>query len=113
MFQLSEQNLGGRDLDVSIAKRLAEKLEHEQGINVKSDPKAWLKLMMAVNKARNRLSIDTTAQVNVENLYGSTDFYHSVTQAEFREWVSPQLTKFRDFMNSVANLMADLGSASN
>ena len=66
MFQLSEQNLGGRDLDVSIAKRLAEKLEHEKGISVKSDPKAWLKLMMAVNKARQHLSTNKTAEVNIE-----------------------------------------------
>ena len=103
MFQITEQNLGGRDLDVSIAKRLAEKLEHEEGINVKSDPKAWFKLMIAVNKARQHLSDSETAEVNVEQLYGSNDFYHSLTQEEFREWASPQLSKFEDFMNKVAN----------
>ena len=99
MFQFTERNLGGRDFDVSVAKRLAEKLEHEEGIQVKSDPKAWFKLVEAVNKARIGMSIDTSAQVKVDTLYGSKDFRHTLIEAEFREWASPQLTKFKEIMN--------------
>ena len=51
MFSITEQNLGGRDIDVSVANRLVEKLKHEEGVDIKSNPKAWFKLTEAVNNA--------------------------------------------------------------
>jgi len=39
--QKSLRNLGGRDLDVAVAKRLAQAFEAAHGIDVTDIPKAW------------------------------------------------------------------------
>ena len=50
--QKSERNLGGRDLDVAVAKQLAKVFSQQSGADVTGLPKSWLDLIEAVKKAR-------------------------------------------------------------
>ena len=79
----SDPNLGGRDLDRSVASHLAVEFEQQTGIDVSGDQKAVFRLMEAAQSAREKLSIMPDANITIERLSQSKDFTKVLTRDEF------------------------------
>jgi heat shock protein 4 len=45
-----DQNLGGRNIDMMLAQRFAAEFQKKHNVDVFADPKAMIKLMLAVEK---------------------------------------------------------------
>ena len=68
LYEQTERNLGGRDIDKVVARRIAKDFEKTSGVDVTTDSKAMTTLEAAVNKSRSMLSVDDTTKINVDLL---------------------------------------------
>jgi molecular chaperone DnaK len=60
-----DSHLGGDDFDRSLVDYLAEEFQHENGIDLRSDPQALQRLFEAAEKAKVELSSMAQTQVNL------------------------------------------------
>ena len=86
-----DPNLGGRDFDTAIAGWLADRFHEKTNLDARANPKAWIKLMEAAEKAKKTLSPVgvTEARVNVECLLDDRDLSVSITRDVFEELSQP------------------------
>ena len=62
----SNKNLGGRDLDWLILQKVSEEFKSEHNIDLMDLPKCRITLTNAIEKARNALTADTEAFIQVD-----------------------------------------------
>ena len=86
------RNLGGRDLDIAIAKRIAVVFKEQTGSDVRHIPKAWLRVMQAAEKAKQHLTIDNKAIIRIEALQRGNDLDYILTVQEFSQIIAESLT---------------------
>ncbi len=75
-----------RHLDARLAEFLAEQFVQQRGGQVSlkavfSDPRAMLKLLVAARKAKEVLSTNTQARVQVNSLLEGQDFVFTVSRS--------------------------------
>lgn len=92
-----ETNLGGRDFDRVIAEWLADRFQERTNLDVRGNPKAWLKLMEAAEKAKKTLSPAGVmeARVNVECLMDDRDLSVAIKREEFEELAAPLVERIQ------------------
>jgi heat shock protein 4 len=80
-----DRNLGGRNFDELIAKKIAAAFKAKHGDDPWENPKARLKLLDAAEKAKKTLSPAgvTEARISIECLYNDLDFNMPLTLEEF------------------------------
>ena len=66
MATSSDRNCGGRDLDTLVANYFCEEWKTKYKVDARSNPKAWMRLMLAAEKTRKVLSANLTAPINIE-----------------------------------------------
>ena len=91
--------LGGDDFDDRIIDLLADKVQAEQGVNVRSDPVAFQKLKEASERAKIELSESEVARVEIPDLLEHEGrmitLQHDITVDEFNKLVKDLV--FRTF----------------
>jgi len=86
-----DQNLGGRNIDMMLAQRFAAEFQKKHNVDVFADPKAMIKLMLAVEKTKITLTPIgvPSANCNIECLKGDYDLNSRISIDEFNELCEP------------------------
>ncbi|GEQ72325.1 hypothetical protein JCM33374_g6012 [Metschnikowia sp. JCM 33374] len=88
-----DKHFGGRDFDHAIANHFAEEFKGKYKIDVKSNPKAFYRVLAAAERVKKVLSANTQAPINIESLMNDIDVSSSLTRDELEEYVKPLLDR--------------------
>ncbi|KAM9907743.1 hypothetical protein OXX80_007508 [Metschnikowia pulcherrima] len=88
-----DKHFGGRDFDHAIANHFAEEFKAKYKIDVKSNPKAFYRVLAAAERVKKVLSANTQAPINVESLMDDIDVSSSLTRDELEQYVTPLLNR--------------------
>lgn len=102
-----DRNLGGRDFDMAMLNHFAAEWKTKTGLDILSNHKAKLRLLVAIDKVKQQLSGYTTLTklpVNVECLQNDRDFssfidtdtWASITQSLIQRALEPVKTVIRE-----------------
>jgi heat shock protein 5 len=80
-----DTHLGGEDFDLRVVEFYSKFVKEKHQKDIKSDPKAFQKLKMAVEKAKRTLSSETEATIEIESLIDGIDFKQKLTRAKFED----------------------------
>jgi heat shock protein 4 len=93
----SDSDVGGRELDVAIAKLFADEFKSKTGVDAWSDRKARLKLLVAAEKAKITITpfgVNVT-KVGVECLKDDRDFTSALTLEQLDELAAPYMQRMQ------------------
>jgi len=86
-----DTQLGGTDMDLSIAEWLADEFKGEYGMNLQDDPTAWRRLLEAAEKAKIELSNVIETEINLPYLTadktGPKHIQRKLTRAKLEDLV--------------------------
>ncbi|KAF3316827.1 adenyl-nucleotide exchange factor sse1 [Orbilia oligospora] len=88
-----DRHFGGRDFDKAIADHFADEFKEKFKIEVKSNPKAYTRLMTGVEKVKKVLSANAQAPLNVESIMNDIDVRGMLKREELEELVKPLLDR--------------------
>ncbi|RVD89673.1 uncharacterized protein DFL_000670 [Arthrobotrys flagrans] len=88
-----DRHFGGRDFDKAIADHFATEFKEKFKIDVKSNPKAYTRLMTGVEKVKKVLSANAQAPLNVESIMNDIDVRGMLKREELEELVRPLLDR--------------------
>lgn len=88
-----DKHFGGRDFDYAIANHFADQFKDKYKIDVRSNPKAFYRVLTASEKVKKVLSANTSAPINIESLMNDVDVSSSLTREELEEYVKPLLER--------------------
>lgn len=88
-----DKHFGGRDFDYAIANHFADQFKDKYKIDVRSNPKAFYRVLTASEKVKKVLSANTSAPINIESLMNDVDVSSSLTREELEEYVQPLLQR--------------------
>ncbi|KAF3161561.1 adenyl-nucleotide exchange factor sse1 [Orbilia oligospora] len=88
-----DRHFGGRDFDKAIADHFADEFKGKFKIEVKSNPKAYTRLMTGVEKVKKVLSANAQAPLNVESIMNDIDVRGMLKREELEELVKPLLDR--------------------
>lgn len=82
----SDANLGGRDFDKNLANHFNEEFKIRYKIDAKTKPRAWLRLMTAVEKLKKQMSSNNISlPLNIECFMDDKDVSSKMDRAKFEE----------------------------
>ncbi len=90
-----DRSLGGRDITWALAQHIGEEFKNKHGVDVRSKPKAMLKLLDAADKAKKTLSpigVDH-AMINIESLAEDLDFSFQLKLEDLHVIMEPFLKR--------------------
>lgn len=90
-----ERNFGGRDVDYAIANHFAEIFVEKYKIDIRTNPKAFSRVLTGAEKLKKILSANTVAPFNVESVMEDID----VSSSMKREELEPYIEHFVNAMN--------------
>ncbi|KAK6525924.1 adenyl-nucleotide exchange factor sse1 [Arthrobotrys megalospora] len=88
-----DRHFGGRDFDRAIAEHFATEFKEKFKIDVKSNPKAYTRLMAGVEKLKKVLSANAQAPLNIESIMNDIDVRGMLKRDELEELVKPLLDR--------------------
>ncbi|CCD24241.1 adenyl-nucleotide exchange factor SSE2 NDAI_0C05820 [Naumovozyma dairenensis CBS 421] len=88
-----DKHFGGRDFDRAITERLADEFLTKYKIDIRSNPKAYNRILAASEKLKKVLSANTTAPISVESVMDDIDVTSQMTREELEELVQPLLKR--------------------
>ncbi|QPG76535.1 adenyl-nucleotide exchange factor sse1 [Brettanomyces nanus] len=88
-----DKHFGGRDFDRAITEHLADEFKVKYHIDIRTNAKAYSRVMKSAEKVKKVLSANTSAPVNVESVMNDVDAQSSMTREELEELVQPLLKK--------------------
>lgn len=88
-----DKHFGGRDFDRAIANHFATEFKSKYKIDVKSNPKAFYRVLVASEKVKKVLSANSQAPINIESVMDDVDVSSSLTREELEEYVKPLLDR--------------------
>lgn len=91
------RNLGARNFDKTLLEKWEEGLK-AKGYDSSQFPKARLRLLESIEKARIILSANIEAGVNIECLWEDNDFHKSITRTEFEEMIAHNVDELKQVM---------------
>jgi len=112
----SDASLGGRDIDLALAKHFAAEFEAKYKEDPMKNPKAFLKLMANCEKCKQTLTPEGVAKadLNVEYLLNEIDFKSELTIEKFEEIVNPIIKGANDVLEKALSesglTQEDIGS---
>ncbi|KAH3902245.1 probable Heat shock protein homolog SSE1 [Saccharomycodes ludwigii] len=105
-----DKHFGGRDFDRAITEHFADEFKDKYKIDIRENPKAYNRILLASEKLKKVLSANTTAPFNVESVMNDVDVSSQLTREELEELVKPLLqrvTKPIDLVLAQAGLTKD------
>lgn len=84
-----DRNFGGRDVDFAIANHFAEQFVTKYKIDVRTNPKAFSRVLTQAEKLKKILSANSSAPFNIESVMNDIDVSGSMTRDELEEYLKP------------------------
>jgi molecular chaperone DnaK len=93
--------LGGDDVDLAIAERMAEECKKAHGFDAKSEPQVFERMRAAAEWAKCQLSSVVEAELTLEELFAkedgtAVDFQFKITQGELEGRIRPLVARSFD-----------------
>ena len=90
-----EDRLGGDELDLRVAQAVADAFWRSTALEVRTDLGAWLRLLLATEEAKRRLSADPDAILVVERLVAEPERYdlHQRIDRDFLDRVGTEVVQ--------------------
>ena len=81
---VGDTHLGGQDFDNCVVDFCVDNFNQSNGIDIRNNKKAMLRLMLEVEKCKRVLSTNCPEiEINVDCLSGENDFSYSLTRTKF------------------------------
>ncbi|XP_002986462.2 heat shock 70 kDa protein 14 [Selaginella moellendorffii] len=90
-----DASLGGRDFDELLYIHFASTFKEEYKIDVRSNPKASLRLRGACEKVKKILSANAVAPISIECLMDEKDVKGMIKREDFEQLAAPLLNRFK------------------
>ncbi|XP_041460956.1 97 kDa heat shock protein [Lytechinus variegatus] len=98
----SDKNLGGRDFDWLLAEHFAVDFQTRYKLDVKSNQRAWLRLLAECDKTKKLMSANATViSMNIECIMNDKDVSGKINRAEFEELAADLLKRVEVPLKSV------------
>lgn len=91
-----DKSFGGRVLDLAIAKHFQKVFLEKYKIDVRTNPKAWARVLLQAERLKKILSANTQAQFNVESLMNDIDVSATMERSELEQYLEPYLSRISD-----------------
>lgn len=88
-----DKHFGGRDFDYAIANHFADEFKSKYKIDVRENPKAFYRVLVASEKVKKVLSANSQAPINIESVMNDVDVSSSITREELEEYIKPLLER--------------------
>jgi heat shock 70kDa protein 4 len=88
-----DRHFGGRDFDKAIVEHLAAEFKEKYKIDIKTNPKASVRVAAAAEKLKKILSANQQAPVNIESLMNDIDVSTMMTREGLEALVEPLLSR--------------------
>lgn len=88
-----DKHFGGRTIDRAITEKLADEFKEKYKIDIRTNPKAYSRVMAASEKAKKVLSANTSAPISIECLMNDVDVQTSLNREELEELIKPLFEK--------------------
>ncbi|CAG5088388.1 Oidioi.mRNA.OKI2018_I69.PAR.g11824.t1.cds [Oikopleura dioica] len=99
-----DTHLGGEDFDERIMQHFVKVFKTKTGLDMSADPTALAKLRRESEKAKRALSLEHSAKIHIENLFGGLDFEETLTRAKFEQL---NMDLFQKTLDPVRKVLAD------
>ncbi|KAJ5332484.1 hypothetical protein N7541_002290 [Penicillium brevicompactum] len=88
-----DRHFGGRNFDKALTEHLAVEFKEKFKVDIKTNPKAWARTLVAAEKLKKVLSANPQAPLNIESLMDDTDVRAMMKRDELEEMVKPLLDR--------------------
>ncbi|KAH6673769.1 putative heat shock protein Hsp88 [Halenospora varia] len=88
-----DRHFGGRDFDKALVEHFASEFKEKYKIDIKSNPKALVRVAAAAEKLKKILSANQQAPMNIESLMNDIDVQAMMTREELEKLVEPLLKR--------------------
>lgn len=88
-----DRHFGGRDFDKAIVDHLAAEFKEKYKIDIKSHPKALVRVHAAAEKLKKILSANQQAPLNIESLMNDVDVSTMMSREDLEKLVEPLLKR--------------------
>ncbi|BCS26026.1 Hsp70 chaperone Hsp88 [Aspergillus puulaauensis] len=88
-----DRHFGGRNFDKALTDHFAEEFKEKFKIDIRTNPKAWARTLVAAEKLKKILSANTLAPISIESLMEDVDVRAVVKREELEEMVKPLLDR--------------------
>lgn len=88
-----DRHFGGRDFDKALVDHLAKEFKENYKIDIKSNPKAMVRVSAAAEKLKKILSANQQAPLNIESLMDDVDVATMMTRESLEKLVEPLLER--------------------
>ncbi|KAJ0100866.1 hypothetical protein Patl1_06367 [Pistacia atlantica] len=99
-----DTHLGGEDFDNRMVNHFVEEFKRKNKMDISGDPRALGRLRPACERAKRTLSSTAQTTIEIDSLYGVTDFYSAITRARFEDL---NMDLFRKCMEPVETCLRD------
>ncbi|KAL4934637.1 Hsp70 chaperone Hsp88 [Aspergillus undulatus] len=88
-----DRHFGGRNFDKALTDHFADEFKEKFKIDIRSNPKAWARTLVAAEKLKKVLSANSVAPMSIESLMEDVDVRAIVKREELEEMVKPLLDR--------------------
>lgn len=88
-----DRHFGGRDFDKALLEHFATDFKEKYKIDIKTNPKAVVRVQAATEKMKKILSANLQAPINIESLMNDVDVQGMLTRPELEALVEPLLQR--------------------
>ncbi|ORY64900.1 hsp88-like protein [Pseudomassariella vexata] len=88
-----DRHFGGRDFNLALVNHLQKEFKGKYHIDIKTNPKAMVRVDAAAEKLKKILSANQQAPINIESLMNDIDVTAMITREEFEAMIEPLLQK--------------------
>lgn len=89
----SDRHFGGRNIDRVLVEHIAAEFKEKYKIDIKTNPKATVRVTTAVEKLKKVLSANASAQLSIESLMNDVDVQSVVKREELQDMMKPLLDR--------------------
>ncbi len=88
-----DRHFGGRDFDKALLEHFAVEFQEKFKVDIKTNPKAMIRVQAATEKMKKILSANQQAPINIESLMNDVDVRGMLTREELEKLVEPLLAR--------------------
>ncbi|KAI9841523.1 MAG: adenyl-nucleotide exchange factor sse1 [Sclerophora amabilis] len=88
-----DRHFGGRNFDKALVDHFAKEFKEKYKIDIKSNPKALVRVAAAAEKLKKILSANANAPINIESLMNDVDVHAMLKREQLEELVKPLLER--------------------
>ncbi len=102
LAKVNDPNLGGRDFDELIANHIADEFKKTYRLDVRSNPRAWLRLVQESEKLKKLMSQNTSAvPMNIECFMDDKDVTYSMKRKDMETLVASLLERVENTLKDI------------